>query len=420
MKPGLLNGKMNIEKIKFSILTLLVASLPFHYFLSSIFIIAGSVLFVFSIYAKKQFGLKKLDLLSLTFILYFIIELLGLAYTERENIRIGLFVLEKHQALVLLPLFFLDFSINNDRRAFLLIVFVASCLVASLACLAVNVSTSWNEYGLFFNEWGFSHDRMSEPIGMQAVYFALYLAFVILILVLQLINKYRLFNSIKRGAYILLILYFFTFLIALGARTIIGSLMLIIIINLIYQGISQRVYGFFLVVAIVPLIFAAAIFLNPVVKTRFIDMLHSSYEESSYGSYFARLLIWKPGWEAMGENIWFGVGTGDDQMELDKKFVKFNYPEGVQLFNMHNQFLQTMLAYGIFGSIVFLGIFYFQFKSSLARGDLIYLSFLVLFLCGCLTESMLNRNKGIIFLIVFSLIFSKSEISNWRMSQTQK
>ena len=137
-------------------------------------------------------------------------------------------------------------------------------------------------------------------------------------------------------------------------------------------------------------------------------MWHNKTEGSNYDSYFARTNIWKPGVEAIKENIWFGVGTGDDQMEMDKKFIKYNYLMGVQLFNMHNQYFQVLLNFGIFGFIIFLISLFVQLKSSVFKRDLLYLSFLILFMCGCLTESMLCRNKGIIFFLVFSFIFYKS------------
>ena len=402
-------AKNNLEKIRFVILLLLVASLPFQYFASSILIIAGVLLSLLIVYNLRQFNLRNLDALSIAFILYFILEVVGLVYTERENITTGLFVLEKHQAFLFLPLFFFGFNIDNKRKT-LLSIFVASCFVASLICLGVNIYLSLNTYNMIFHEWIFSHDRMSDPIGMQAVYFALYLGFVLLILVFELKEKFALFSPMKKTLFILLILYFSIFMITLGARTVIVAVMLIIVLDLIYYAVSLKSYRLFLLGAIVPLIFSAVIFLNPVVRTRFMDMYQNRYENSNYGSYFARSMIWIPGWEAIEENVWVGVGTGDYQMELDKKFVKYDFLFGVQFMNMHNQYLQTMLSFGVIGLSIFSVIFFVQFKAGLARGDLQYLSFLLLFMCACLTESMLNRNKGIVFLLVFSFIFYKTNV----------
>src|SRR6185503_3496218 len=97
----------------------------------------------------------------------------------------------------------------------------------------------------------------------------------------------------------------------------------------------------------IPVILLGFIFINPVVKTRFTDLAHKRAEGSNYGSYFARLDIWLPGLEAIKENIWLGVGTGDHQMEMNRKYEKYNYTEGVRLeFNIHNQYLHTILNLG--------------------------------------------------------------------------
>jgi O-antigen ligase len=141
------------------------------------------------------------------------------------------------------------------------------------------------------------------------------------------------------------------------------------------------------------------------------DMMKMSYENSNYGSYFARWKIWEPGIEAIKEHPWIGVGTGDHQSELDKKFIEYNYFEGVGLFNMHNQYLQTLLTHGVVGLLILLSILFRQFRKAVLNRDSLYLSFLTLFSLGCLTESMLNRNKGFIFFVLFSFIFYKSSDS---------
>ena len=84
------------EKIKLIIIVLLVASLPFYLFLSSILIMAGALISVINLHSFRDFNVKKLDLLSIVLIFYFLLELIGMTYTESENINIGMFNLQKH------------------------------------------------------------------------------------------------------------------------------------------------------------------------------------------------------------------------------------------------------------------------------------------------------------------------------------
>ncbi len=398
----------NYEQVKFLLLILLTASLPYHYFASSALIIAGVFLTLYHCIVSKVFNFVKFDKLSVLWIGYFALEVMGLMNTSFENLGTGFSVLEKHQAMVFIPLIFLDFKIDVNMRQKILFFFVLSCFIASVVCVAFNLYSSYTLHNTFFNEWMFSHDRLSKPIGLQAVYFALYLSVALLIILNYLVERNSSISLFKNVMIGVVFIMFFLMVIALGARTITVALMCTIILNLIYYALSRKSKLMLLLAAVVPLIFSLIILLNPVVKTRFMDMLKSNYELSNYGSYFARSKIWIPGLEAIEENIWFGVGTGDSQSELDKKFVEHGYLEGVQVFNMHNQYFQTLLDLGIIGLCIFLTIFYVQVREALSQRNLLYLSFLIVFLGGCLTESMLNRNKGIVFVLVFSFVFFKS------------
>lgn len=397
------------EKVKLVIFVLLVGSLPFHHMVSTILIMAAVLLSFWRAYPFRKIGKSNWDRLSVLLICYFLLEVIGLGYTDTENIGNGLFNLDKHLGFVFIPLIFLDFKINARSRRILLITFVVSCFIASLVCIIGNMYISMSESGGFFHEWRFSHNRFSEPIGMQAVYFSMHLGLAVLIIISELMKSESLLSNFKKALLIIiLLLYFFVVIVALGARTVTLALLVIIMGNLLFYACARKSFKILLATILVPFIFIGFILLNPVVTTRFLDMTHNKTEGSNYDSYFARTNIWKPGIEVIKENIWFGVGTGDDQRELDKKFIKYDYLLGVQLFNMHNQYFQVLLNFGIFGFILFLIILFVQLKESIAKRDLLYLSFLMLFMAGCVTESMLCRNKGIIFFLVFSFIFYKS------------
>ncbi|MEO5602397.1 MAG: O-antigen ligase family protein [Cyclobacteriaceae bacterium] len=414
MKGNLINLNsfvISYNKIRLIILVLLVASLPFYLKISNVLIGLAATLSLFNIITQKRWHALRVNKLSLLIIGYFFLEVLGLFYTEQQNLKIGIFTLDKHQSFILLPIIFLDFNVSPSARKSILLSFVVSCFIASLICIGVNLHESITLYDQVFHEWLFSHDRVSEPIGMHAVYFALYLSFCILILLDMLKEKYETLSRMQIFFVALLLVYFLVVIVALGARTVMVGLMLTILINLILYGRQMRSKNMYILAALVPFVFAVFVILNPVVKTRFMDMLKDNYDSSNYGSYFARTHIWIPGIEAIRENVLFGVGTGDHQSELNKKFLEHKYTEGVRLeFNMHNQYLQTALNLGLIGLSLLLSIFYIQVKEGLNRQDFLYLSFLLLFMLACITEAMLVVNKGTLFFIVFSYIFLNSKI----------
>ncbi len=410
----------NYNKIKIAILVLLVASLPFYLEISNVLIGVGAFFTLLHAFMTTRWSALKIDRLVIAFLAYFTLDVIGLLYTESENLSTGLFTLDKHQALVLVPLIFADLTIDRKQRQVLLSVFVGTCFVASLICLGVVMYESITEYDKVLHEWLSTHDRLADPINMHAVYLALYLSLAVFIILDSLKNNYRRFSWMKIALMTLLVFYLLAFITALGARTAIAGLMLIIITNIIIYSREQRSYKLYIFAAIMPLLVAGFIWINPVVRIRFMDMLKSSYENSNYGSYFARTHIWVPGLEAIHENLLIGVGTGDHQTELNKKYLKYNFTEGVRLeFNMHSQYLQTALNFGLVGLVVLLGNFYTQVRQGLRRRDFLYLSFIALFMLACVTEATLVLNKGTVFFVVLSFIFYKSKADDRDLRQVE-
>ena len=402
----------NYEKIKQGVLVLLIIVLPFYHALSSILIITAVSLSFLRLCFYKRSDFVPLDKLSIAVFSYFILEVIGLGYTEKEDFRNGMFNIEKHFGMMAIPLIFYNFKIEARFRDRLFSAFIVSCFIATVICLVANMYLSLSTQDTLFDPWLFSHARLSGQIEMHPVYMAMYLALSILIMLHHLQENYALLSIAKKTTIIFLTFFFLGMILLLGARTTTAILMLIIVIGVVRLAITRKTYKPLMVLAFIPLIFAGVLFLNPHIQNRFFDVSASSYDHSSYGGLFARTKIWEPGIEVIKENFWFGVGTGDDQAELDKMFVKYNYPEAVRVFNTHDQYLQTLISIGFIGLLVFLLLLYLQFKAAFTGKDRLYLYFLILFVAGCVTESMLQRHQGIVFFLLFSFIFYRSERLN--------
>ena len=93
------------DKVKLATLALLVASLPYYIFASSVLIGIGAILYLWQAFQNKAAGFGQLDNLSIAFMCYFLLEVIGLAYTDQVNMADGLFTLEKHQGMILIPFF---------------------------------------------------------------------------------------------------------------------------------------------------------------------------------------------------------------------------------------------------------------------------------------------------------------------------
>jgi len=397
-----------LVKTGFFVLVLFMISMPFNMKISNGLLVVCVLISLFQYFLEKERTPIQLNGIIVLMVGYFMIEVIGIIYTKSDNLKDGLALLERHLPFIFIPIVLSGKKLNILKRDILLGAFVGGFFIASIYCVIININLSLIE-GKIFHEYYFSYERVSEPIGMQAVYFALYISLCILCILDILRRRYLAFGWIQVMLSIMLLVYFLFIIVSSGARTAIVSLLVILVITFVFHGIKHRAYKYILVAGFVPVIFVFLILFNPVVSSRFEDLKYSKAEGTSYDSYFARINIWKPSIELIKDNIWFGVGTGDQEYELMKKFNEHGYAAGIEFkFNTHNQYMQTMLGHGFLGLLCLLAILVLQLCIAFKRSDLLYLSFVLLFSFAGLTESLLNRNKGVILFLVFSFLFYQS------------
>jgi O-antigen ligase len=97
------------------------------------------------------------------------------------------------------------------------------------------------------------------------------------------------------------------------------------------------------------------------------------------------------------ENFLFGSSFHDANQKV-KFFYNISNRSRISNYDLHNQFLHIFMCYGFFGLSLFLLILFYKKKY-----DLKYIMFLLSIIIIFSTESILNRQMGI---IIFSLFFS--------------
>ena len=123
-----------------------------------------------------------------------------------------------------------------------------------------------------------------------------------------------------------------------------------------------------------------------------------------------RLVKWKCSLEGIMEYPLLGVGTGDAEDYLVKCYEQKNFWGMYQQyrFNSHNQYLETGLTLGLIGFALLLCTILFPFSIALKQKDNLLMTFLFLFSFCCLTESVLERQWGIVFYTLFASLLSFS------------
>jgi len=126
-----------------------------------------------------------------------------------------------------------------------------------------------------------------------------------------------------------------------------------------------------------------------------------------YNGLTTRLAQWESSLSIIKQSPLLGVGPGDVQDELQtvykKNFLKYSYRDRL---NAHNQYFQTCLGLGLVGlSVLLAGLFIPGFMAW-KEGNVISISFIIIFAICCMTESMLYVQKGIVFYSFFNSLFS--------------
>lgn len=128
-----------------------------------------------------------------------------------------------------------------------------------------------------------------------------------------------------------------------------------------------------------------------------------------------RGLIWASAFSLIKTYPITGVGAGDVQDELQKyyldhDYISLTYLKNIQ-FNAHNQFLETAIGLGIPGLSVLLVCFIAPMFYAIKNKKKLYLTFILLFMFSCMTESLLERQSGVVFYSFFNaFLFLKKTI----------
>lgn len=131
-----------------------------------------------------------------------------------------------------------------------------------------------------------------------------------------------------------------------------------------------------------------------------------------------RVFLWRYGTEVIQDHWVMGTGTGGADKALQEKLQDCEavFWDGEKVYrlyekeyNVHNVYLQSWMAHGILGFITILIIVFIPLIQSLRSGDILTSGFLILAAVSFTTESMLERQAGIMWFAAFYslLVISK-------------
>lgn len=167
---------------------------------------------------------------------------------------------------------------------------------------------------------------------------------------------------------------------------------------------------------------ATAIFLLlPGTQRRIVETYH---EIRSFNSMVERkqtnhrVFLWRYGTEVISENWILGTGTGGANKALHEKLLDCEavfwdgeraYLLHEKEYNVHNVYLQSWMTHGIFGFLLIVWIVFAPLVDALRRKDVLSSGFLILAAVSFTTESMLERQAGILWFATFYTLLIVSQ-----------
>ena len=253
------------------------------------------------------------------------------------------------------------------------------------------------------NFWYFTYNLLSEPFGIQPIYLGCF--YVIALLILLHFKTYL--KSLTFFYCLIVLLIISVFLLA--ARNAILSMIILIPLYLFLTK-KITVKNSILLLGIFAICFVSAI-QNPVVKNR---ILKVTTKGNFYSGSSLRNNIWQSAISASNENFIWGSGEMKASLLLLHEFEKRDLIIPLKYkYHSHNQFLNTLIQYGIVGLGLLIVLFIIAMWITWKDGNYLGLGITLLFLFTMLTESIFTRQWGVFsFPFFISLLVMKKKSQN--------
>lgn len=383
------------------------------------------ICFLFFIYwllfSKKEFSLKtNKSQTLLLFLSLYIVALIGSLYSV--NIKEAMLEVKQKIPLALFPIILgTTRGVTRKDTEKILISFSLATIIGSFICL-LNGLIYYLNTGSKIKLSGYDLIILKQTTPSI---FCVFVVFSVSYIANKIADHYirDLTNKYIRWFWVGFF-FNFGFMLLLGNRMTLFCFALIVIYYLFcyFKTFRQRV--FVILIFVFANVFIVKI--NPRLQKQWqeiIDIYRKNEikldEDKSLGREWGgasiRIAIWRCSWDIVKKYWITGVGNGDVQDFLQKSYEdrKFFFASRYNRYNSHNQFLQQLLSTGLLSVFLFCLCLLVPLKNSLfIRRNIVYTFFILTFAIVCITESLLEINKGIVWYSFFNSIFAFQTTNN--------
>lgn len=366
--------------------------------------------------------------------LYSCVAAASLLYSE--NISKGLELLQRQLPLLIFPVIFLSTKkIPRKNLEIIITALIASCFIMALYCHYYNYTelVRLNKFSFYnftikdyFTHYKFTHSHLTRGLDLHPTYFSFFILTALLFLKSRIFSQNL--NKKHKIISVIISIYFIGFLFHLSSKLAIVLLFLLLVFYLIQFLLIKKSVKGGIIFSIIMLITLFSVFQIDHVKNRFNDIIPKSQgvdpESDFVKSYKKHRAITLDIYIKQNfKDLILGQGIGDTQEYLDKAYLKYqpelneksinsdlnDKPFSLTGLNYHNQYLQVFGSIGLLGGMLFILFIFFPLLKAINQRDEILIIFITLSLFFFLTESVLVRQKGIVFFsLMLSFLYFKS------------
>ena len=377
-------------------------------------IIIIGLIWIFSFSFKEKLHRFIKNPAAIAFVLLYLLHLLSIFYTE--NSSEGWNDLRLKISFLLLPFFMLTVQfIYKEQRLVIIKLFAVLMMLMALT----DLTHAYLQYLVSGNQETFYYIHLPYLLASKVHYVAWYYSFAIFVSIDHLMSS----NS-NRALWFLGLLILLFSLILLSSRAFILAFIVVFILSFLkwFKTVKASSLMWAKILSIAALFIFFLVFL-PSTNLRLNDTFVELQKMFGYDTpkqTNPRVFIWSYGADVVAKNPIFGLGVGDAKEELslalescDAMFWdgEQNVPIQKKNYNFHNQFMQTWAEVGIFGFLLLLFIMIHPFM--LKNSHPLFLIFIGLTFIGCLTESMFERQAGVVlFAFMYPLLSGLNKTSD--------
>lgn len=401
-----------VDSHLFPITLLLISfSFPFNKTISNVLIILLVLFWLIKGNVKNRILELRNNKLLLLFLSSYFIYIICLIYSEDQ--KSGLFILEKKLSLILFPIILATENLKKSLINKILLSFVISCFLATLLSIIYILYLHFHTHASLIplTIESFYRDNFTSFLDLHPTYYSLYITFSIIIIIFFLFRDWNTLTTLIKSLSLLVLIYFVFINILLSSRMLLFISVLIFGILFVRFLFKNRVTG------IVIIFFITCFFIfflnqkNNIIDKRFNELTETKWAPPTgiyHNSTNLRVGILNCSFSLLKNNWLFGCGTGSAQKNLNACYQSSGYSDVLykDQYDTHNQYLNVWLNTGVIGLAIFLLTIVIPMKKAYKANCFLYLAFLSLIALCCFTESLLERQNGVVFYAFFNSLFA--------------